>query len=139
MHPASFRSFLNELEKIAINLDAKTLGRISAKATKRGWSGAREHQHIKRLLNWEGRHAGKQVADLGKTVATKRPAAAAPAISESRIVRKSHSSPPKKKPGAISRHKGMAAVGAGGVALGASSATIHRQRHDPQGYVHPAV
>lgn len=50
-------SFFDELEKIAV--DAKMFARIADKAAKRGWSGARESQSIRRIAKAEGRRMEK--------------------------------------------------------------------------------
>lgn len=62
MHPITIASFVDELSKIAhekIAIDAAMFERIGAKAVKRGWSGAREGQAIRRLAKAEGRAVGK--------------------------------------------------------------------------------
>ncbi len=54
MHPKTISSFIDELTKIA-GVDAAMFSRIADKAAKRGWSGARETQSIRRLSKGLGR------------------------------------------------------------------------------------
>lgn len=55
-------SFFDELEKIAV--DAKMFARIADKAAKRGWSGAREAQSVRRIATAEGRHVQKAMGSV---------------------------------------------------------------------------
>jgi hypothetical protein len=57
LHKVTVASFFDELEKIAV--DAKMFARIADKAAKRGWSGARETQSIRRIAKAEGRRMEK--------------------------------------------------------------------------------
>lgn len=126
-------AFQDEMSKIA-GLNVKQLEHISNKALKRGWSGARESQHIKKVLDWQDKAArGVKRTILEKTyvppggkatVVGRRPR---PPVAEASS---------QKKPGNLSR--GLA-MGAGGIGFGLGAGAVHHQRHDQQGYAFPAV
>jgi hypothetical protein len=65
MDIVTLTAFENELEKIA--LDTNVLGRISAKAAKRGWSPAREMLSTRQLMKAEGNQLAKAAPGLGAT------------------------------------------------------------------------
>jgi hypothetical protein len=100
-------------QKTAASLSADQLRRIGEKAVKRGWSGARESQSIKRLMNRDARPAAMAAAQSNKTVAGRR----IPAALDKTHVRTTPSAPAPQTPPAQVQKFGpklkRVAVGAG--------------------------